>query len=181
MDKVRLYLKEIVEVSSNTDIGLLILVDEQEKRQLVIPCDKLMKYELNARVQKKNCSRRLPEVLLNLLRNNTDLSFEILLTDIIDGDFKAQLFNLDSLEMIPINAADAILISKIAHLPLSASERLMFRQSAKYTPGVVSVSLPINILTNEMLQEAMNKAISEERYEQASQIRDELKRRVEGK
>ena len=53
MDKVRLYLKEIVEVSSNTDIGLLILVDEQEKRQLVIPCDKLMKYELHARVQKK--------------------------------------------------------------------------------------------------------------------------------
>ena len=176
MDKVRLYLKEIVEVSSNTDIGLLILVDEQKKRQLIIPCDKLI-----ARVQKKNCSRRLPEVLLNLLRNNTDLSFEILLTDIIDGDFKAQLFNLDSLEMIPINAADAILISKIAHLPLFASERLMFRQSAKYTPGVASVSLPINILTNEMLQEAMNKAISEERYEQASQIRDELKRRVEGK
>ena len=39
------------------------------------------------------------------------------------------------------------------------------------------MSVPVNVISNEMLQKALEKAVGEEDYEKASQIRDELLRR----
>jgi protein-arginine kinase activator protein McsA len=40
------------------------------------------------------------------------------------------------------------------------------------------ISVPLNTLTIEMLQEALDKAIKDEDYELASHLRDEIKRRI---
>ncbi|MBQ4295555.1 MAG: UvrB/UvrC motif-containing protein, partial [Prevotella sp.] len=51
------------------------------------------------------------------------------------------------------------------------------RQSVPFTEGAVGVSVPVNVISNEMLKKALDKAVDEEDYEQASQLRDELLRR----
>ena len=44
----------------------------------------------------------------------------------------------------------------------------------------VGVSIPVNVLSAEMLQKALEKAIADEDYEKASQLRDELNKREGG-
>ena len=56
-------------------------------------------------------------------------------------------------------------------------ENLFLRQSVPFTEGAVGVSVPVNVISNEMLKKALDKAVDEEDYEQASQLRDELLRR----
>ena len=53
----------------------------------------------------------------------------------------------------------------------------MARQSMRYFPNTNGISLPINTMTNEMISEALQKAIEEENYEIASHLRDEQRRR----
>ena len=54
---------------------------------------------------------------------------------------------------------------------------LMNRQSVAYRENSRGVSLPVNTISDKMLQSALEKAILEENYELASHLRDEKKRR----
>ena len=51
------------------------------------------------------------------------------------------------------------------------------RQSTVYDNGASGVSLPVNTISDEMLQSALDKAIKNENYEMASDLRDEMNRR----
>ena len=83
--------------------------------------------------------------------------------------------------MTPIRASDAILLAQIAQLEVFMEERLFMRQSVPYELGKSKVALPLNALTSEMLEEALQRAIENENYELASNLRDELNRRKENK
>lgn len=56
-------------------------------------------------------------------------------------------------------------------------EKLFIRQGVPYESGKSKVALPLNALTSEMLEDALRKAIENENYELASNLRDELNRR----
>ena len=53
----------------------------------------------------------------------------------------------------------------------------MNRQSLPYNQASPSMALPVNVLTIEMLEEALNKAIKDENYELASTLKMEIERR----
>ena len=53
----------------------------------------------------------------------------------------------------------------------------MKRQSVMYMENSRGVSLPVNTISDKMLQAALDKAIADENYELASHLRDEKKRR----
>lgn len=44
MNKIRLTVKSVTEIVGNKDVGLVVLVDENEQRQIAIPCDYQMLY-----------------------------------------------------------------------------------------------------------------------------------------
>ena len=48
-----------------------------------------------------------------------------------------------------------------------------------YKPETNGVAVPINVISGDMLQKALDRAIADENYEQASRIRDEINRRKE--
>ena len=178
MSNVRLVFKSVSEIIGTKEIGLLIMVDEQEQRQLAIPCDNSMLYQFGLRIkQVPIINKLLPEVLLQVIQTQTDLHFEIVINNLIDGQFRAILYNVDTLEPIAMRASDAILLSIISKIPIYIDADLMDKQSVEYHKDSRSISIPVNTISEEMLNDALNKAIKDENYESASNLRDEIYKR----
>lgn len=178
MTKERLFFKGVSEIVGAEDLGLLILTDENSERQITIVCDKAMAVQMEIRVKKLPiASIMLPEVLCKLLKNNTDLNLEIVIDDIVDGQYRTLLYNKDTMIPMLVRASDAVLLSLISGIPLYIESALMRRQSVAYKANSRGVSLPVNTISDEMLQSALEKAIQDENYELASHLRDEKKRR----
>ncbi len=178
MNKVPLHFMSHIQFAGVENVGLLILVDEEEQRQLAIPCDEAMLHQVMLR--KSHVAERnlmLPEVLWQVLSSQTDMRFEILINDLIDEQYRAILYNIETLEPVAIRACDAVLLSYIGKIPLFIEERLMMKQSVPYYRETKNVYMPINVVSNNMLKEALDKAVKDENYELASHLRDEMLRR----
>lgn len=178
MALVRLVYKSVNEIIGNDDVGILLLVNEDGTRQLSMVCDKHMVYQFRLRLSKAEIvDKLLPEVLWQVIVRSLDMQFQVVINDLVDGQYKTLLYMPDILQAIPIRASDAILLAHFADIPIFIEEGLLLRQSVPYKEESVAVSVPVNVITTDMLKKALDKAISEENYEQASQLRDELQRR----
>lgn len=178
MDKVKLKFKSVSEIVGTEDIGLLIMTDDAETRQLSIPCDKGMLYQFGLRINRVPITHRLlPEVLCQVLSSQVDLKFEIFIHELIDGQYRAMLTEINTLEQYSLRASDAVLLSFISGIPLYIEAELMKKQSVPYHKESRGISIPINTISNEMLNSALDRAIKDENYELASHLRDEINRR----
>ncbi|MDO4160044.1 MAG: DUF151 domain-containing protein [Prevotellaceae bacterium] len=178
MARERLIFKGVSEILGTENMGLLILTDELMERQITIVCDKAMAVQIELRLKMIPISNiMLPEVMCNLLKTYTDLNLEIVIEDIIDGQYRTLLYNADTLDPMLIRASDAVLLSLIGEIPIYIDSKLMKRQSTEYRENANGVTLPVNSISDEMLQSALDRAIAEENYELASHLRDEQKRR----
>lgn len=178
--RVRLTFKSVSEIVGTEDIGLLVLTDSAEMRQVAIPCDKHTLNEFALRMEKLPIVDKLmPEVLWNVVQWQTDLRLEIHIDGLYEGKYQAVLSNENTLDEVAISVADAVLLSFISRgdIPVMMDEQLFMRQSTVYDRDAVGVSLPVNTISNDMLQSALDKAISNENYEMASHLRDEINRR----
>lgn len=178
MNKIRLVLKGVSEIVGDDNLGLLILTDIAQTRQLSIICDKQMEYQFGLRMSKAPVANiMLPEVMAQVISRQTTLNIEMQIYDIVDGQYQASLVNNDTLQTVPIRASDAILFSFVSHCPLYIEERLMMRQSVPYSTNSPGMAIPVNSISNSMLQSALKKAIQEENYELASHLHEEMQRR----
>ena len=85
MSKVRLIFKNISFVVGSDEIGLLSLVNEEETRQLIIPCDKEMVYQFQLRINHVPIKDSLlPETVREVLNTKTDINFKIFIHSIIE-------------------------------------------------------------------------------------------------
>lgn len=178
MNKIRLQFIHVSEIVGSDNLALLTLTDMERERQLSIVCDKAMAIQLDLRV-KKNPIRdmMLPEVMGKVLSQWGGIDLELLIQDIDDGQYKTFVVNRSSLEMIPIRASDAVLMHITMGVPLFINENLMERQSVLYNAKSHGVAIPVNSLNDDMLDSALQRAISTEDYELASRIRDEKMKR----
>jgi hypothetical protein len=161
-------------------VGLLILTDSAEQRQVAVPCDRRTLDEFSIRMSPETeTDRLLPEALLNIVQWQTGVSLEIIIDSIVDGVYHAFFNNKDNFNLVPVRVADAILLSYISHdtIPIFMDEKLYRQQSSVYDDESTGVPLPVNTISDEMLKKALDKAINEENYEMASHLRDELARR----
>lgn len=177
-DKVQLEFRGISEIIGNSEIGIIVLFDKAETMQIAIVCDELMKRELQLRVKKKKeCNTMLPEILSNMLTLQYGCKFQIIINDIVDGIYRAMIVNTETLQPVSLRAADAVMLHLITKAPLYATMRLMRRQAVPVVPGSPTMALPYNALSDSMLKHAMESAVEQEKYEMASTIRDELRKR----
>ncbi len=180
MQRIRLVFRSVSEIVGSKDIGLLVLTDSAEQRQVALPCDTHVLAEFGLRMENNPViDKLLPEVLWNVIHWQTDLRLEVHIDTLVDGKYRALLSNADTLEEIPVSASDAVLLSFVSRgeIPVLMEESLFMRQSTVYDSQAVGISLPVNTITDEMLQSALEKAVKNENYEMASQLRDELNRR----
>ena len=180
INKIRLRFVSVSEIVGTNDLALMILADEQYERQISIVCSRPMALQLDIRTNKLPIAdRMLPEVLSKLIAEQTDLRFYMFINDVSDGQYDAMIVNADTFETMPIRVSDAVLLSVAGNIPLYIDEQLMMRQSVPYLKpsNEMRVPLPMNTMSVEMLDKAIERAISEENYEQASLLTEERKRR----
>ncbi|WP_036877474.1 bifunctional nuclease domain-containing protein [Xylanibacter oryzae] len=178
MNKVRLKFKGLSEIAGNEKIGIIVLTDMVEKREITVVCDKNMIYQLELRLRKLDgVSKLLPEVLCNVIKNQTDVLMEVIIHDVVNGQYVSTLYNQKTLDAVPIRISDAVLLTLLSDVPLYIEENLMLKQSVSYELPANNLALPLNTLDTDMLKEALDKAVNDEKYEMASLLRDELRRR----
>lgn len=178
MDKERLFFKGVSEIVGTENLGLLIMTDEESLRQITIVCDKAMAVQIELRVKHVPISTiMLPEVLCRLIDTHDGQRYELVIEDIIDGQYRTLLYDNDREEPLLIRTSDAVLLALVSDIPIYIDSQLMKRQSVPYNKYARGVSLPVNTISDGMLQAALDKAIADENYELASHLRDEKKRR----
>ena len=187
MGRIRLKFKSVTEIVGTDEIGLLILVDESELRQIAITCDRMMLEQFHLRLSGalpadassgNSTALLLPETLWKVVSKMVDGNFDIVIYGLEEGQYKTVLYNDVTFDRFPIQPSDAILLSLIARVPVFIEEQLMATQSSPYHPTAKGMAIPVNTISSEMLEKALEKAIEEENYELASYLRDEQRRRL---
>ena len=189
--RIPLKVQGVTDVNTENIFSLLIVTDIKEERQLAIMVDSNMRYEFALRRGKyvgddnhrKNAaevlSLMLPETLCAIIKYMTQLELSVIIVNIYDGEYRAVLEDKNTGTTFPIRVSDGILLAYAdSHIPLYIEETLWKNQSTKYLgEKAKGISLPLNTLTTEMLKDAMQKCIDEEKYEVAEQLKKELDRR----
>lgn len=183
MGYIRLKFKGLSDIlGMDSQLSLIVLVDEEEKRQLVVTCDQNMRNQLKLRMEDRKAGEQLlPEVLSLVLGFDECLSWEVHIENMQEGRFITKLFNNTNGMMFDIRCSDAILWAFVSHCPILVKEELFANLGVPFSPEANQIALPVNVITDDMLEYGLKKAIDMEDYEAASKLRDELKRRHEKK
>ncbi len=175
---MQLHYRGLSEIRGTKETGLIVLTDLLDTRQLVVVCDMQTASQFRIRTTPGlDNMRLLPEVLLKVLQQDSTASYNITIEDIQDGVYQTVVVNEQSGEKYKIRASDGLLIAHIGDWPIYISSELFARQSVPFLPKSSSLGLPINAISEEMLKDALEKAIEQENYELANHISQELKKR----
>ena len=179
MARQRLKYKGLVDIVGSEGMCVIMLTDEPETRCLNIICDKTMSQQLQMRTGHLDiCNCLLPEVLMKFLGDYVPVKkLEINIQNILDGQYLVGLMNTDNYAIHRIRLSDAVLLHLIADVPLYIDEQLMKMQSSPYTENQTKLSIPLNTLETEKLKEELQRAIEDEDYRLASNIKEELNKR----
>lgn len=71
----------------------------------------------------------------------------------------------------------AITLAVVADLPIYISPQLFDIQGVDYNPDTEKMSLPLNVLSYELLENALRRAVKDEDYRMAMAIKQEMDNR----
>ena len=179
MRQVRLIFKELVSVEGSDGLSVIVLTDPTEQRALNVICDKQMSDQLMMRTNHlPHVDMLLPETLMRVLAPEGGSDLELRVRSVYDGQYHVTLLNKGNLKLYPIRMSDAILLSYISDVPLYIDEALMNNQSSAYVPQQRKISIPINTIDLEQLQDELERAVAMEDYLLASNLKKEIDRRT---
>ena len=192
MRKIKLKYMGIQLMVNNMEIGIISLTDEEETRHLSIVCDRFTKFQFDLRTDLEHTDEELvhsfgdsagktllPEALMGIINYMTDLKLCVVITNVVDGIYRAVIEDERTGTTFPVKATEGVLLTLAnKHVPLYAEATLWQYQSVPLKKGQPGVAIPINSLTREMLEASLEKAIENEEYETAKHIKEELDRRT---
>lgn len=124
MEKIKLKYMGIQLMVNNTDIGIISLVDESETRHLSIVCDKFTKFQFDLRSGLAdddsesvhsfgdNAGRTfLPEALMGIISYMTDLKLCVVVTNVVDGIYRAVIEDERTGTTFPVKATEGVLLT----------------------------------------------------------------------
>ncbi len=178
MKRVQLFYKDISEIIGSDGCSVARLVDGDELRAISIICDKALTEQMAIRYNHlPGREQMLPEVLLSMLQAEGKGRLELLVSDILDGQYFVTLMDTLNYVVRRIRMSDALLLHYIAQIPFYIEEGLMDRQSSPYRSNTQGISIPINALDTVRLNKELERAITAEDYRLASLLHQEIQRR----
>ena len=179
VNRLQLHFYDLQQVVGGDGIAVARMLDEHEQRSLNVVVDEPLAAQLALRTgNNPECKRMLPETLYDLLSQVVGQKpLEITVYAIRNGQYHVMLLNRYTLNTVAIRISDAILLSVVADVPFYVEANLMNHQSTPFDREASGVGLPINTLDTPRLNAILKKAISDEDYELAAHVRDELQTR----
>lgn len=197
MHDIKLKFRSVEQMVNNHSIGLIVLTDELETRQLNIVCDEISLFMIGLRTRANDCkpddaanngassydnrfSTRylLPEVLCSIIGYMTDIRLRVIIKNVVNGHYQAVVEDVITGTTFPVRATDGILLTLANNfIPLYADESLWRYQSVPFSKSSNGIPIPVNALTSTLLEEALQNAIDKEEYEVAQKLKEELERR----
>jgi uncharacterized protein len=174
--KERLFYFSSNRLTGTDDICIISLLDEPGVREISIVCDKGVGMMIEMFVSKPEVLKTsLTNVLADIITRQTDFDMEIDIEDLDDGVYITYIVNKTTGSRIRVKASEAVYLSIISDVPIYIDKDLMQSQSVRHKNlSTSSMSLPVNAVSLEMLQTALENAINDENYELASRLRDEI-------
>ena len=173
MRRTLLRFERLQQIVGGEGMAVIILTDMERKNAVSVVCDEPMSQQIQMRVSNpKLCKNMLPETLLSLLTS----SYEMMICGLFEGQYQVVLMD-DIGNLVRLRMSDAVLLSLMSDIPLYIENGLMERQCYPYDEKADSIAIPINTMDLPRLNMAMEKAVEDENYELASQLRDEINRR----
>lgn len=176
----QLFYREMSQIVGSEEMTVLVMTDATRERALSVVCDGLASKQLLLRMQSSPVHEiMLPEVLLYVLRaEGVKISdYEMLIYSITNGQYLVTLSSKTSSVKVPIRISDAVLLNLVAGVPLYILDSLFSRQMTVYEPQVSGIRIPINAISLQQLKQELQKAIDEEDYRVAAQLKEEIEKR----
>jgi uncharacterized protein len=201
MDKIKLEITSLSYSQTQSGAYALVLKESKGRRRLPIIIGGFEAQAIAIKLEGMTPSRPLSHDLFKNFADNFNINLnEIIIYNLVEGIFFAKLIceqksdNNDKIKEIKIDSrtSDAIALAVRFDCPIYTYETVLNSagiilddddddDDGEFTEENISISElkqnPIERLTLEELNINLNKAIETEDYEQASKIRDELKRR----
>ena len=177
---VKLVYKGSFAIAESVDAGVIALTNEEETRVLTILTIPEVAMKIKEYEQHKDEERiGAVDVLAKILKEDDAARYEIEVLGIKGVGLKTKLVNVDTDQSYLLQIEDAILLSLMNGYEILTSEEVIKNFSTPYEGGMQRVSIPILTLPDRLLELALQRAVDDEKYEDASYIRDEIKRREE--
>ena len=177
-----LLIKSVSEILGIKDVALVSLVNATETRQIVVSCelemrDLIMKYMTD----RPETQMLFPSVVNDILATRDKSSLEVRINGVKDGVYQTEIYDRLTQKSFPIRCSDGIFMSVACKLHIYASAEVMRLHSIPYVTGATKVGLPLSVLSEKLLKNSLQMAIETEKYEMASNLRDELNKRHKDK
>ncbi|MBQ8098460.1 MAG: bifunctional nuclease family protein [Bacteroidaceae bacterium] len=178
-NRIELKVQEISRIESKGEQYIVLLKERRGLRRMPLPVSKHEVEELLKVMNLEPSRHGVWAQVFKELTGGLDIILEdAVITEVIHGHYVAELHFLQYglTTTVRINAIQALILTLSQRSPFYIDKQLMEKQYVRLD-DVHKVSLPLNTLSIQMLEDALQTAIKEERYELASHLRDELKRR----
>lgn len=188
MDKVELRVRSIIFNQNQSNSFSLTLEELSGRRRLPIVIGYYEAQAIALEIEKMKASRPLTHDLFNELAVNFNFTVnEVIIYKFKEGLFYSMLICSDGTKTVEIDSrtSDAVAIALRFKCPVYTYEQIMneaayLHQDDETDPVEKMVSEDDDLYTYTLteLEDLLEKAIIDEDYERASQIRDEMNKRI---
>jgi bifunctional DNase/RNase len=190
MEKIKLDIVAISHSVTSSHNYAVILGEENGKRRLPIVIGGFEAQAIAVAVEKMSPNRPLTHDLFKNTLSNFDIAIEeIVINDLVDGIFYAQLTCVQNGNTFIIDSrtSDAIAMAVRFNCPIYTYEFIMEaagvdvenEEGSAFSSSETEKKKPDDIskFSNAQLESMLEKVLEKEDYEKAAEIRDELNRR----
>lgn len=179
MNEIEIKVHDMSSTLQPADAYALVLEEIKGNRKLPVIIGSLEAQSIKMMMVGYKSPRPLTHDLFLLLTGQVGITLtKILIYKVKDGVYFSYLYFSKDGEEIRIDSrtSDAVALALRYKCPMYTTEEIMESEHLhEETEG--SFSITVNMVGVPMLKEALAKAVEEENYEQASRLRDEIKRR----
>lgn len=181
MDEIELKVHDMSSTLQPADAYALVLEEVNGNRKLPIIIGSLEAQAIKIVMMEYKMPRPLThDLFLTVTKELGATLKKVLIYKVKDGVYYSYLFIEKEGEEIKIDSrtSDAIALAMRCECPIYTTDEIMESEQLNEITGK-GFSAPVNTVDIVALKEALARAIEEEDYEQASRLRDEIKRREE--
>jgi bifunctional DNase/RNase len=202
VNKIRLQILGLSSSQSQSDSFALILEEEEGNRRLPIIIGRFEAQAIAIEIEKVTSTRPMTHDLFKSLATQFQFKLnEIVISDLREGIFYAEMIYVDEREgkkvIVDARPSDAIAIGLRFDAPIFTTENIMREAGITTTNASEEAealeqeegakepkkkkekkkTISLESMTTEQLEAEMEKAVTDEDYEKAAKIRDEMNRR----